>query len=374
MRTCITAPAIIVGLIGLGGCQAAPKYEKPLTPVVVASATSHVEPNGVRYAATIEPNLRVDLAFKVGGYVEGLLQVKGADGHMRDVQDGDRVRRDAVLATVRQTDYTDKRNQAVSQLRQAQVSVDYAKQEFDRAERLFAAKSLTQADRDAAKTKLDVSVAQLDGAKALVQEADSAIADTSLKSPIDGTVMKRLVEVGSLAGPGTPGFVLEDDRQVKVVFGAPDTVVRRLRPGSPQTIVTAAVPDREFHGRITRVAPNADPRSRVFDIEVTIPNGDGLLKVGMVAALQVAEGEPMTAPVVVPLTAIVRSRDNPNGYAVLIVEERDGKQIARSRTIRVGQTFGNAIAITDGLRVGERVIIRGATLVTDGEQVRIAPL
>jgi hypothetical protein len=94
----------------------------------------------------------------------------------------------------------------------------------------------------------------------------------------------------------------------------------------------------------------------------------------MVAALQVAEGEPMTAPVVVPLTAIVRSRDNPNGYAVLIVEERDGKQIARSRTIRVGQTFGNAIAITDGLRVGERVIIRGATLVTDGEQVRIAPL
>jgi RND family efflux transporter MFP subunit len=367
----MTAWAIILAVIGLGGCHETPKYEKPLTPVVVATATSHVEANGVRYAASIEPNLRVDLAFKVGGYVEHLLEVRGADGRMREVQDGDRVARDTVLASLRQTDYTDKRNQALSQLQQAQVSVDYATQEFDRAGRLFAANSLTKVERDAAKTKLDVARAQLDGAKALVQQADTAIADTALKSPIDGTVMKRLVEVGSLAGPGTPGFVLADDRQVKVVFGAPDTLVSKLKFGSPQTVVTAAVPDREFHGRITRVAPNADPRSRVFDVEVTIPNSERLLKVGMVAALQVSEGAPAAAPVVVPLTAIVRSHDDPNGYAVLVVEDRDGRQIARFRTIHVGETFGNAIAVTDGLRVGERIIVRGATLVTDGEQVRV---
>jgi RND family efflux transporter MFP subunit len=369
LAAALGAFALVVG--GGVACRQANLYQKPLTPVRVQAATSYTESNGVRYSGTVDASLRVDLAFKTGGYVERLLQVRGADGRSRSVQEGDPVTRGVVLATVRDTDYVDRRNQALSQLRQADVSRDYATEEFERADRLFASNSVTKVDRDGAKTKLDVARAQVDGAQALVQQADDALADGALKAPIDGVVMKRVVEVGSLVGPGSPGFVLADTRQVKVLFGAPDVIIKTVKIGAPQTVTTASLPDAQFHGMITRIAPVADPRSRVFDVEVTIPNSDGRLKVGMVVALQVAEGAPVSAPVVVPLTAIVRAHDQASEYAVMIVEDRDGHQIARLRTVQLGQAFGNSIAVTSGLRTGERVIVAGVTLVTDGEQVSI---
>ena len=367
-------PVMCLVLSASAACRHSSPSDAPLTPVVVQAAAPYLDPSGLRYSASIEPNMRVDLAFKAGGYVESLMQVRGPDGRMRDLQDGDRVERGAVLAKLKDTDYVDKREQALSQLRQAQVSLDYASQELGRADRLFAAKSLTKADHDAATMRRDVARAQLDGARALVQQADAAIADTTLRSPIGGVVMKRLVEVGSLAGPGTPGFVLADTHQVKVVFGAPDVVMRSLKVGSPQTVVTAAFPDRPLHGTISRIAPTVDPSSHVFDVEVTLPNSEDHLKVGMVAGLEIAQGSGVSAPVVVPLSAIVRAPRSANDYAVLVVEERDGRQIARARTVRLGQTLGNAIAITEGLRAGERVIVRGATLVNDGDQVAVAKL
>ena len=363
--------AIIVSLAGITACHRDAPYEKPLTPVVVRAVESYVEPGGFRYSATVEPNVRVDLAFKRGGYVESLLQVRGPGGAMRQVQEGDLVTSGSVLATVRQTDYVDKRMQAESQLREAEASLTHATSESERAGRLFATGSLTKRDYDAAQTQVDVIRAKRDGARALVQEAENAVAETKLTSPIDGIVLKRLVEVGSLAGPGTPGFVIADSRRVKVIFGAPDRIVAKLKVGQPQAVTVAAIPGELFRGTISRIAPAADPRSRVFDVEITIANPDQRLKVGMVAALEVEDQLPASAPVVVPLTAIVRAPNTTNAYAVFVVEQRDGGAVARLRGVQLGQPFGNRIAVTQGLKQGEQIIVTGATLVTDGERVSI---
>jgi RND family efflux transporter MFP subunit len=362
----------VVALAAIAACSRDQPYEKPLTPVVVRAVESYVEAGGFRYSATVEPNVRVDLAFKRGGYVESLLQVRGADGIARSVQEGDLVASGAVLATLRQSDYVDKRTQAEAQLREAEASLSHATSESERAGRLFATGSLTKRDYDAAQTQVDVIRAKRDGARALVQEAQNAVADTNLASPIDGVVLKRLVEVGSLAGPGTPGFVIADSRRVKVVFGAPDRIVSRVKVGRPLTVTVAAIPGERFRGSITRIAPAADPRSRVFDVEITIANPDRRLKVGMIAALEVEDQTLASAPVVVPLSAIVRAPNTTDAYAVFVIEQRDGAPVARLRAIQLGQPFGNAIAVTQGLKPGEQIIVNGATLVTDGERVRVS--
>jgi hypothetical protein len=107
---------------------------------------------------------------------------------------------------------------------------------------------------------------------------------------------------------------------------------------------------------------------------VTIPNQGDLLKPGMVASLQVIEGNAaLETAFVVPLTAIVRSKDNPNNYAVYVIDETSGQQIARLRNVNLGETVGNTVAVTSGLQVSERVITTGATLVADGEQVQVIP-
>lgn len=354
-------------------CHGSEPYQKPLTPVRVQTVAAGVAAPGVRYSASVEPNTRVDLAFKAGGYIQSLARTNG-----REIQDGDRVTRGMVLARVHTTDYAEKVKQARSQLAEAEAAATQVTQAHARATQLYQAHAITRPELEQAEAGLATVKAKLAGARALVQEAENAQADTALVSPIDGIVLKRLIEVGSLVGPGSGGFVLADTSSVKVVFGAPDTMLGALKAGAIEAVTSEAVPGRAFSGRITKIAPTADPRSRVFDVEITIPNQDGALKVGMVAVVQLAaRAAPATAAAVeggalaLPLSAIVRSKDTPDGYAVYVVEERAGAAVARRRNVVLGEMLGNQIAVTGGVRAGERVIISGGSIVNDGEAVRI---
>jgi RND family efflux transporter MFP subunit len=354
----------------LPNCKKEQSYDKPLTPVKVEKVAEHSEATSVRYSANILPAVRVDLAFKVGGYVQDLLQVN-VNGIRRKVQEGDLIKRGTTLAHVRELDYAEKVNQARSQLNQAIAAAEQTKNDFQRVQALFDKQSLTKREYDGAKAAFESAQARVEGAKALLEEANLARRDTSLRAPFDAYVMKRLIEVGSLVGPGTPGFVLADTSSVKAVFGAPDIMVQTLQVGNPLKITTVAIPGVVFQGTITGISPSADPKSRVFEVEVTVPNPENKLKVGMIASVEVGESRSFQPVMVVPLTAIVRSKSNPQGFAVFLVADQEGKQIAKLRDVELGDPYGNTIAVISGLNLGDRVIVRGNTLITDGEQVNV---
>jgi multidrug efflux system membrane fusion protein len=357
--------------VPLFACAHSEPYEKPLTPVKVETVGLATGAGGVRYSAAIEPKTRVDLAFKVPGYIGDIATARGADGQMRLLQEGDHVRQGMTLARIRQGDFEVKVREARSQLSEAEAALTHATAAFERATALLARKSIARPDYEAARAAHESVQAKVQGARALVQEAENAVADSSLRSPIDGVILKRLIEVGSLVGPGTPGFVLADISSVKVVYGAPDVLLRTLKVGTPQTVTTEAVPGVQFAGRVTKVSPMADLTSRVFDVEITIPNPADRLKIGMVAALEVGDAAP-PAVVVVPLAAIIRSKTNPQGYAVFVAETRGDKTVVQLRDVTVGEMYGNRIAVTSGLKPGDRVVTSGATIVVDGETVTLA--
>jgi len=75
----------------------------------------------------------------------------------------------------------------------------------------------------------------------------------------------------------------------------------------------------------------------------------------------------------VPLNAIVKSTTDQNGYAVCLLVEQSGRQIARVRDVKLGETYGNTIAVTEGVKQGDRVITTGVTLVRDGDPVKVIP-
>jgi multidrug efflux system membrane fusion protein len=185
-------------------------------------------------------------------------------------------------------------------------------------------------------------------------------------------VIKRSVEVGSLVGQSVLGFSLAETRLVKAVFGVPDLVVGSLKLGEPQVITTAAVTGR-FNGRITAIAPAADPRTRTFSIEVTVSNARNVLRPGMVATLMLSGPREAHPVPVIPLGAVVRAADNPSAFGVFVVEQRGDQFFARARTVELGVAYGNVIGLESGLEPGERVIVTGATQVRDGQQVRVLP-
>jgi RND family efflux transporter MFP subunit len=292
---------------------------------------------------------------------------------MRDVQDGDTFTKGTVLARVQEADYRAKVDQAKAQLAQGQAALEKSRQDFQRASQLFATQSMTAPDYDSAKQELESAQASVAGARAQVTEAELSVRYCALATPIDGVVLQRNIEVGTLVGPETIGFVLADLSSVKAVFGVPDVMLKNLQLGSSLTITTESLRDTKFTGRITAISSAANERSRIFDVEVTVPNPQNQLKAGMIASLQIADKQLSEPGAVVPLTAIVRSPHDPDGYALFVVEERDGTSMARLRPVRLGEVYGNRIIVAEGVQMGERVVVTGATLIMDSERVRVVP-
>ena len=185
------------------------------------------------------------------------------------------------------------------------------------------------------------------------------------------------MEAGALAGTGTIGFVIGRVATVKAVFGVPDLLVHRITPGTELDVATEAFVDARFRGRVTAVSPAADQQSRVFNVEVTLPNADGRLKPGMIGRVEIvaaptATASPESGAVEVPLVAVVQAGSNEQGYAVFVVEGA-ADPVARRRPVVLGDVRGNTVAVTRGLQPGERIVISGASMLVDGETVQVIP-
>jgi RND family efflux transporter MFP subunit len=422
----VTSSLFLITIVGGCGHKEA---EKRVVPVRVATVELNSASTEARYSATIIPRTQVELAFKVGGYVDALRKVRGVDGKMRDIQEGDRISSGAVLARVRQSDYQVKFKQAQSQASEARSGIDVskaqheealsgiasskaqlieaqaayvkAKFDFDRAENLFASKSMTKADYDSAKAQYDMTSAkvaaarsqvqviqaQADSAKAnievvqaksqsaqaVVQETQIPLRDTELKSPLNGVVLEKSIEKGTLVSSGDKAFVVADTSSVKAVFGVADVALADMKLGTMLSVESESMPGKEFQGQITSVFPAADSKNRAFNVEVTIANPDYLLRPNMIVSLRVATKQHISPQPVVPLNSVIKSKSNANGYAVIVVTEEGGRLLARLRDVKLGESFGNAVAVAEGLKQGDRVIITGGTMVNDGDQVKVIP-
>jgi RND family efflux transporter MFP subunit len=364
--------AEVLAAITLAACSKPPIYEKPLTPVTVSEVEAYQTGSSVRYSATVKPMLEVSVAFRVGGYVDELLSVNDDRGHARSVQVGDRVSKGAALARVRPSDYQQRVAEARSGLAEATAMRDSALVDYERASRLYERHSLTKPELDAARARSDASAAKVEAVRAAVNAAQLLLDDVVLRAPIDGVVLKKTIEQGALVGPGQSAFVLADTSSAKVSFGVPDTVVRSLKIGQPQKVRFEALKDEEFEGRITSIAPSPDPVSRVYEIEVTIPDPRRQIDIGFIASLAL-EPQAGQSVVTAPLESIVKPPGGAEGYAVFVLDEKAGQAVARIRPVTLGEPLGHALVVTGGLALGERVIVRGATLVIDGEPVRVIP-
>ena len=403
--------------------------EKRVVPVKVAAVELNAASTEARYSATIIPRTQVELAFKVGGYVDALRKVRGVDGKMRDIQEGDRISTGSVLARVRQSDYQVKFKQAESQASEAKSGISVSKAQYeeavsgvasskaqlveaeaayvkakfdlDRAENLFASKSMTKADYDSAKAQYDMSSAKVaaarsqvqviqakadsakanievvqarsQSAQAIVQETQIPLHDTELKSPLDGVVLAKSIEKGTLVSAGDKAFVVADTSSVKAVFGVADIALAEMKLGNKLSVESESMPGKEFEGLITSVFPAADSKNRAFNVEVTIANPEYLLRPNMIVSLRVATQQQAAPQPVVPLNAVIKSKSNANGYAVIVVTEESGRQLARVRDVKLGESFGNAVAVAEGLKPGDQVIVTGGTMVNDGDQVKVIP-
>jgi multidrug efflux system membrane fusion protein len=361
---------LVVAALLMTACNSNTAIPQPPQAVQVAHVNgSSTSESSVRFSGVLMPDSQLPLSFRTPGYVISLLRVRTAEGSWRDVGEGDHVRRGEILANLRPSEYKEKVQQAGSQAEAAQAAALKAKSDFDRASRLYESQSITKPEFDAARAQYDATQAQLRAAQAATGEARIALSDSMLRSPMQGDIVKKLVEVGSFVGPGTPAFVLANTDIVKITVGVPDVTVQTLKLGVPVSISTDVFPDRVFESHVSRIAAAADPKSRNFDVEISIPNHDHVLKAGMIASVEFATENKQAVAPTIPIPAIVQSPGG--GYAVFVIERDKATTIARLRPVEVGNVRGNEIEVVKGLSTGDRIVSTGASMVKDGQTVEV---
>ncbi len=228
-----------------------------------------------------------------------------------------------------------------------------AEREVQRGQRLGDA--LAQAQRDAYQTRLDA-------AEAATRAARIAMSRSIIKAPFAGVVAELEADQGEIAAPGAPLLRLVDLDEVKVTISVSDRDVVALSEGMPATITTDASAG-VFEGSVSHINPAADLQTRSFLVDITVDNPERRLLPGMIAQVTIdaeLEGEAL----VVPQDWVVTKLE---GLGVFIEDEGT----ARWRPVALGPVVRNLVIVTEGLSLGDRVIMTGQRQLEDGDPVLV---
>ncbi len=335
----------LLALLALPGCSVteATAQEVPVTPAL-SVAIAAVDRSPIRERLTLPglvyPRETYELGFPMGGVVTQVL-----------VREGEHVVRGQILARLDASAVSAQRDQAASGLQRAE-------RDLQRAESLAASGSLPSATLDDARTGADV-------ARASVTAAGYAVRHSVLRAPAAGVVDLRFTDDGEVTGPGAPIVrVVSESEGWALRVAVPDRFLGDLRVGDAASVELDAG-EGELEGRVVEVARVPTPGMGTFDVEIAFSSPpSGLeMRTGLVGRTHIAIGEELSASV--PTGAIVDGHDR---SAFVFIVEGD---IAHLRPVELAFFAGERVVIAGGLDGIERVVVRGAERLSEGDRVTI---
>ncbi|MGI9038587.1 MAG: efflux RND transporter periplasmic adaptor subunit [Gemmatimonadota bacterium] len=205
-----------------------------------------------------------------------------------------------------------------------------------------------------------------ESAAARHQQLQARLARTVIRSPVAGTVDDHLVEAGEVVQPGTAVARVVDAANLKVAGGVPERFAREVATGDSAAITFDVFPGQVFDGRIAFVGTAVDRQSRTFPIEIVMDNPEGLVKPYMIANVRIVTRRIEDA-LVVPREVLLRTE---LGQQAMVVESREGGDVAVARAVALGPSNENEVVVTEGLQAGDRLIVKGQQMVAPGDRVR----
>ncbi len=199
--------------------------------------------------------------------------------------------------------------------------------------------------------------------KAALTLTSEQLARTVIRSPIGGVLNDILVEPGEYVGPGTNIAEIIQLDQLKVVVHLPERDVVYAKLGQSAKVAVDSVDDLQLDGQISYISAKADETTRTFRTEVTADNRQRRARPGQIVRVGLLRRN-IAQAIMIPLYCVIPIED---GYQVYVEEE--GK--ARPRKIQIGLIVGDTVQAVSGLKAGEKLIVAGHRMVSDGGTVRV---
>ncbi len=354
MRPLLLAAALPVAM---AACRGKTATDTAAPPVVLGAAdiatagTADLGPSVV-VSGVLDPSDVVRVRAQVAGNIRDL-----------KVDRGTRVSRGQVMARIEAQGVTSQAEGAKANVASAEAGLAVALQRLEGGKKLFAAGAMSQIDFKSAQAGYDAAAAQLAAARAVSASASEAAGRTNIKAPIDGWVSDRLVEEGESVKSDDPVLTVVDPRtlELKGQVGAVDAA--HVRTGQVVAFTLDAMPGQEFKGTVARVDPMASASTRQVGVFARLTNPSGRIVAGQFAHGRIRTGATVKA-VVVPMTAL---RTGDKETYVLVV---DGDVVRRRPVVTgVRDDETGMIAVTSGLKVGERVVMTAGVEMADGAKV-----
>lgn len=334
--------------------------------IVVAT----VLPKEIAESVTAPGQLTVseDQTWRVGAVVDGKVDDLTA-------KVGDFIKAGQIIGRIHSHDVHEARaayQQASTEMERARAAEAYSRQRRDRAVRLLELKAGSRQDVETAESELRNAQAAIDKALSEIAKERAHLTDilhvtidnrssvetedgVPIFAPASGVVQQRKATVGSVVNTGDEILSVSDTRSLWMIAAANETELSKLHPGQAVRIEVRAYPDREFNGHILKLGERLDPTTRTLQIRIGVPNPQGLLKPGMYATARLPEGGRRVV-LVLPEEAI----QDINGIPAVFV--RKSATEFEPRTIKTGRHANGQTEITEGLKPGEDVVVKGSFL------------
>jgi len=336
--------AILLTAALLAGCtKTVDQQASSGTPVRTMEATSGPSAASIEANGLIGARDEMRLSFKTGGIIRRIA-----------VQEGETVRKGALLAELELTEIQ-------AQAEQALQIAQKAERDLERGERLYSDQVISLEALQNLRTQAAIAGAARNAAR-------FNLSYSKITAPRDGVVLRKLVEERELVPPGQSAIVLGSAERGHVMrFALADRDIVRISTGDTARIRVDAYPGVELKGVVSEVSSAADVRTGLFPAQVRLdPAPDLRLASGLVAKVTIDPAKSSATPLTyVPISAIVEGKDRT--ASVFVVDDAT----ARKRSVSMGFIKDDRVALTDGLKPGERVVTDGSLYIVDGERIRV---
>jgi len=309
-----------------------------LTPVETVVRAEPVVASGLVSSAE-----EARLSFKISGII-----------HKTYVEEGQFVRKGQLLATLDLTEIN-------AQVQQAQLAGEKAQRDLSRVKALYADTAATLEQLQNATTGQNVAEQNLTIARFNQSYAQ-------IRSTVEGTVTRKLMNEGELVGPGSPVFLVSGTRQSDWVVrvGVSDKDWARLKLGDKATIALDAYPERTFTGVISELAQAADPMNKLYEVEVRLNPSGAKLAPGLFAKATLQPSS-RRSYAVVPVEAIVEGNGK-EGFVYTLAGDR--KRVQKV-PVQIGFLEGSKVLLTNGLSETKQVVTAGSAYLTEQSTVLV---
>jgi RND family efflux transporter MFP subunit len=293
------------------------------------------------------------------------------------VVEGDRVKKDQVIARLEDSDIHALLEQSRANLRLNEADLKDALRSLARQKTLLEKGLTTQAEYDAADARQQRVAASIEVAKALVTGAEVSMENTLIRAPFNGTVLTKNADIGEMVVPmaasvGSKSAVvtIADMNSLQVEADVSESNIEHIVSNQPCEITLDAYPEIRYQGYVAKIVPTADRAKATVMVKVGFNSYDSRVLPEMGAKVlflkEASDAAALTEKprLTIPITSLVE-RDGKK-FAFTIVDNK-----ASSVAVKTGRSMGAFIEIIEGLTPGEKVIDKLDASIADGVKVKV---